>query len=587
MPATPDERDWEAEIIEQNDAGTLFKFLAELEYEVRKEETGELQNCAIRLHNEGQIDFLAPLVGIENGGDFDFFGLQQFYCSIIPELNAEPLEMIDAVSALVRAAGNDLAGGYPNTAIKQWAEKNQNADQVLEALEPLTESNRFYRALFLRAGSDYDFDCFFAVAVEGLSTECEHHRLAAIIALGDMGLADKPESRDIVLEKLLSLVPTANDGESATIVKVIANLFADEDDSFQISMQRALEALARPVQELSVHSVVEIIGRKPSLITESLLVDLASVIDDLDVKNAGTIKGLDYGLSAMIRVGGSQKALWLLEHVVAGQDDSLDLGVFDSFQHAILEKGGDELGVAIVGWLKSGAPQLCELASEMVSSVAGAPMRFSIDFAALKLEDREQVFVCRKAIGYLFFHPVTAASIIISMLRSSYGTLADELVRNLFDPLLLNFSGETRKYVEEVSKDTNDPANASAKKALVLIDEYIDGLRSVGDVAELRPSETERLVERRHHAQKMGTAYKESEKKSVFANLFTRKVLLYGNGSIFTVHAADGKVQKSATKLATHSVSIESPRQLTIDPFDLDMTLRVLRSERLANDTSD
>lgn len=586
MPAIPDERDWEAEIIEQNDAGTLFKFLAELEYAVRKEEEGELQSCAIRLHNEGHVNFLTHLVSIENGADFDFFALQQFYCSIIPELNAEPLEMIDAVSALVRAAGNDLAGGYPNTAIKQWAVSKQNADGVLEVLEPLTESNRFYRALFLRAGSAYDFDRFFAVAVDGLSSECDHHRLAAITAVGDMGLDEKPESRDVVLDALLALVPNANDTESATILRVIADLYDEQDEAFRGSMRRALAALAKPFQELSVHSVVEIIGRKPSLIAENLLVDLASVLDDLDAKNAGTVKGLDYGLSAMIRAGRSQQALWLLERVVVGQNESLDLAMFESSQHAILEKGGTQLGVAIVGWLKSGVPQLCELANEMISGVGGEPMSFSIDFAALNLEDRERVFVCRKAIGYLFFHPVTAASIIISMLRSSGGKLADELVRNLFDPLLLNFSGDTRSYIEEISNDAKDPASASARKALGLIDEYIEGLRSVGNVAELRPSETERLVERHHHEQTMSVAYKESEKKSIFADLFTRKILLYGNGSIFSVRGSDGKDRKTASKLSSHSFSIESPRQLTTEPFGLDLTLRVLRSERLSNDSS-
>lgn len=330
----------------------------------------------------------------------------------------------------------------------------------------------------------------------------------------------------------------------------------------------------------------KILTSAPSLIAENLLIDLAGVLDDLDIKNAGTIKDLDYGLSAMIGAGGSEQALWLLESVIAGHDESLDLGAFDSFQHAIFEKGGAELGVAIIGWLKSGVTQLCELANEMVSNVNGEPMRFSIDFPALNLEDREQVFVCRKAIGYLFFHPVTAASIIISMLRSANGKLADELVQNLFDPLLLNFSGETRSYIEEISIDTNDPANTSARKALNLIDDYIEGLRSVGDVPELRPSETERLIERHHQAQKMSAAYKESEKKSIFANLFSQKILLYGNGSIFTVRGADGKDRKTASKLATHSFSIESPRQLTIDPFDLDMTLRVLRVERLSNDSS-
>ena len=86
-------------------------------------------------HNDGAIDLLSIITNesLESVKKHEFFAGQNLYCKLIPHLDAQTKDMVHAVDCLIRAAGNDLAGGSPGNALAEWCQQDQaRAGQLLE-----------------------------------------------------------------------------------------------------------------------------------------------------------------------------------------------------------------------------------------------------------------------------------------------------------------------------------------------------------------------------------------------------------------------------------------------------------------------
>ena len=59
------------------------------------------------------------------------------YCDLLPALNAEVSDMLNAVKALVARAGNDGAAGMPNGAFREWAEQGERAKPLWVRINPM------------------------------------------------------------------------------------------------------------------------------------------------------------------------------------------------------------------------------------------------------------------------------------------------------------------------------------------------------------------------------------------------------------------------------------------------------------------
>ena len=63
-------------------------------------------------------------------------------------------------------------------------------------------------------------------------------------------------------------------------------------------------------------------------------------------------------------------------------------------------------------------------------------------------------------------------------------------------------------------------------------------------------------------------------------SIVSRSVLLYGNRSMSYFAGSNGERQRGEMKLHAFSHSFEVPRLDTLEPFELDYTLRVFRAMR-------
>ncbi len=154
----------------------------------------------------------------------------------------------------------------------------------------------------------------------------------------------------------------------------------------------------------------------------------------------------------------------------------------------------------------------------------------------------------------------------------------DEVAELLFDPLLVNYSGEAVDYSKGIPAD--DPAYTDIQKALKRHEAYFASLKGTGVIKELHPSDYQRDVVSQKTHDEMRAAQKQAESKSVFLNLVHRSTLLYGTRSLTYIVDHDGNNRSVAMDLHSVGISFEMPRHEILDPVGLDLMLRVFRVEK-------
>jgi hypothetical protein len=259
------------------------------------------------------------------------------------------------------------------------------------------------------------------------------------------------------------------------------------------------------------------------------------------------------------------------------RDGSLTLAQFGTTAHALSRNNPMRLYALVMRWLLSGNLSLCNNVSDLVGVDRDRP--FDATAAPLELTPAQQIFVSRKAIGYLFVKPVVCCSIIVSVLRAAAPEAFDPLIELLFDPVLLNYGGNAKDYLKGIPPA--DDAYPAIQAALAKDEAFHKSLDAIGTIKELHPSDYQRDVVRQREHDRMRQVHKLAQSKSVFANLAHRSTLLYGKRALTYFTDPDGQQRAVALDLKSFGTSFELPRHSILDPVGLDYMLRVFCIEKL------
>ena len=310
---------------------------------------------------------------------------------------------------------------------------------------------------------------------------------------------------------------------------------------------------------------------------------ITSIMHKVPIGSFGTIRNIGAAASKLVAQNRLDEALALITPLISTHEELTSLDPLGSVNHSLLQLPPDQLARTIMGWLMACDPNLGRATMALVGDHHGdAPLILDPRSAAVSLDDPKRLLLAHRAIGWLFVHPVTAASLVVGLLDGAGYAARRTIAELLFDPLLINFSGSVGDWIAEQAKAPGHPSQAILNDLVTRLEAYIEGLRAPGRIKELRPSERERLIENHRQRESMRQAYKASEKTSILASLATRQVLLYGTRSISYFKGMDGKQQRNEMKMHSFSHSIESPRLDILEPFDLDYMLRVFRVMKTA-----
>jgi hypothetical protein len=534
-----------------------------------------LSHC-VTLHNCGQIDFtsLTTKPEFEALSGWQFFSVQHFFVQAIPMLDALPGQMMELVNRLVVKGGNDLAANEPNRAFRVWCERNPSKRQELVESARAGDSRSIDHLTFaLEAGRDLAEARSIARAYE------DRRRISALTALARLPHGTANELKETVDTIAPFVSSSSSDEVRASVLRTAMDIFgvakAELSPEAQDVCRRALDGCG----SITLHNAAVVLWVDEAILSAAVVGMLLSALERVDLEHRGTVDALDQGLSVLVKRGFAEQAVTFVVKFFSRHEGKADLKDFDSFGYQLVSSSPAALSIAAVQFLLNGTRALCDGFEALLRRHSREDRPLHVNTSDFGLSDDELQFVCRKAIGYFFMQPVTAASVLISAIRGADPELKQIFQNLLFNPLLRSYGGKLREYLEGI--DVSDAAYDDVRHALERANSYLAGLKAVGDIRELKPSEQHRRLQRAQFADDMITATKEAEKESVMLSLVSKSILLYGRRSV-TFMTGPGEAEKRPIELElqSHSFTMEHPRLEVVDAVGLDEMLRTFRAER-------
>ncbi|MDN6875408.1 MULTISPECIES: hypothetical protein [Pseudomonas] len=538
-------------------------------------DTHVIEERCVDLHNAGTIDLLALVEGnaIQALDSFDFFMASHFFCQLLPKLEAEPGRVMACVDALVTRGGEDGAAYQPNDAFRKWcANFPLRAREVIAAAHQGNELASHHLSFALEAISDLNEARRIAVDYSDV------RRQAAISALGRVEHLDSASCIETFAVFNALLDGGIDDPTKASVLHATMEILARVRDVAPADANALINRLVINPGKFTIHQCARALWSCREALTQDIVACLLGALDHLESANKGTVKELDLGLQVLLKHGHAEAAVSFVTKLLSRPDDDLELGTLDSFTKTLLSGSPDLLSRVVVRWLELGAPRLCGGLAKAIQGPGLDGVPLSLKPEDLATSPTALVFICRKAVGWFFFKPTTAASILVSVLRVCDTDTSQAVQELLVNQLLQNYDG-VRKYLEDLAPE--DAANNAVAQALAQHAAYLDAQRSIPFIVELQPSEHHRRIERLRISDQMWAAHKQAESESVFLSMVSRSVLLYGNRSLTFVDDGQDKLRPLEINLHSHGISYEMPRMEVVDPVGLDYVLRIFRHERM------
>ncbi len=557
------------EIVRLYKAGELSAELARYHEMEDGEDDPFIQRC-IALHNSGEIDLVSvpsqpAFAGVTGHA---FFIAQHLYCEAIPKLATNATALMECCRILIEQAGADGAATQPNGAFRTWCQNNPNegAAVIREARDGDEIAMRFV-TFALQAAADVDSALDFV-------RECaDDRRLSGMTALAGMTFVDAAAAH----KAIEVLEPFAAD-RGDDLVRDNALLAAFDvlkKHNVPETARRLIEAAAKEPGLATLDGLARIVWLHHALLNDQELEAALLALEAINPEHLGTVRTLDMGLWQLLLTKRERLALDFLGAKL--RDGRLTIKSFETTAHELTRGDPQRLYELIVRWFLSGSIELCSNVSELV----GIDKNRAFDTTAqpLGLTAVQQIFLCRKAIGFLFMKPVVCCSILVSVLRAGDKDVEGPVTELLFDPVLLSYGGDAKEYLKRIP--ATDPAYGPIQNALAKDKDFYAGLEATGTIKELHPSEYQSDVVRQRSYDEMRTVQNMAESNSVFLNLMHRSTILYGKRSLTYVTGLDGSQRAVAMDLKSFEASFELPRREILDPVGLDYVLRVCRLERL------
>ncbi len=258
------------------------------------------------------------------------------------------------------------------------------------------------------------------------------------------------------------------------------------------------------------------------------------------------------------------------------REGTLTIEQFNSTSHKLNADDPQRVYELVVRWLLSGSIALANNTGRFVR--ADKERAFNTSVQSLGLSPGQQLFLCRKAIGFLYIHPVACCSVLVSVIRAADEDVKAHIEQLLFDPILLSYGGGARDYL--ASLPPTDAAYDTVQNALARFGEFHSAIDAIGSIKELHPSERQLVTAHQRSHDQMREAHKEAEKQSIIRKLVHHSTILHGKRTLTYVVDPGGQKRAVAMDLQKHSAYIELPHLEKLDPVGQDYLRRMCMVEK-------
>ncbi|HFK6082430.1 TPA: hypothetical protein ACG0NP_003525 [Enterobacter cloacae] len=548
--------------------------------EIRSEEKVLTEVLSV-LHNSGEIDFVQIVRGVDkNSYGNDFFIILHVFKNALPTLDAKVEDVLHCLVHLTQQAGRDLAIGGVYVAFERFCsvEGHRPRDSV-ECILKQSELSSY--APFLSSSIlAYDSNRVSEAIQTTESLIANSSQMVRNQAYFTLGRLSVDETQASVIWELLrgSAVSEHDSGCCASILGATLH-FGEKFPSYWSQIEELLIPFVEEAPPEVLYAISNIISFQGIVFPESVKQLLVKQLANVSPEHKGIIDNIDHLLVELVERGSSSLAVELLESILAVGVEFKSLGYF---ANELLSKHQELRNHIITKWFLYGEAPLCHGVSTLLHDVTGKDIELKAETALLD-DEVKQIFVSRKAVGWLFTRPLAAASFILSISETASTTTLKELERILYDPLLLSYPSELKRFFQScIDKGVQEHL---CKRLLEKLQIYHTDIEKVSELKELMAPSENISAYWKDFDKGMQEAHEEASKSSLI-KMFTTHRLLYGNSSIYYLHQGDGKSVRQEMQMHSFSHSAEIPRLNVLDPESLDYTLRIYRCERMKNEVN-
>lgn len=527
------------------------------------------------LHNTGKFDVLIEFGKMNRSDDtHDFYTIQRIFGDVLPLIDTPVQLVINTITQINHEEAMSFS-------FAQYCkvDKKRSEEAIAIVLSNPHELYKFITPAII-AGCTLELTKFINIAID----LCQHSeiniRMKTITALGDIDYKGNKEIISLILGVIKKNIALIQDDEMlrGTIFRSLFSLYKNK----QLLEEEVLE-LFEKILTTNFNQIHRIASEFLWLYHENMstmIIDLfLSILINATPEDAETINNIDQALSDLFKRGLVNQTIDFLEKILL-KNPQLSIEKFHSFIHEIPNNKDNSINLLITRWFLSKRVRLGRCASDLIRSNGGKDYILSADLEQIaQLPTGVYSFLAKKACGWFFINPISAASFIISLIDSAPDDEVEAIEQLLFNPLLISYSGDLKEYIDDISTKSSKKIQKVLSDVLIEVENYYEGLESASKIAELRPSQTQREAYYRHHRQLMDETYKNTP-KGFFTQFFKPTILLYGNRSIhYIYHGKSGEKTRQEVPLQSISHSIELPSLEYLNPHGLDEMLRSFRLE--------
>ena len=455
-----------------------------------------------------------------------FFRGMALLCELIPLLEVGHRDMMQLVKTLVHLGGEDRAAKQPNVAFRSWCSAdptrvravlddarvgdNLAIDHLCFALEAGAESAD--AMVFLREGPVPEVQMGAAAALGRMTLDAEN-AAAVVRSLSEVSI--KADDRGVRNNALLSS-------------------FAVLEKNPELPREDAGRALVVALDDTSAETLnafSALVWWHGKSLSEDEVRLLLTALQSIDPEHRGTLQQIDFATPDLLSGGHGDALFTLVAELIRRSQARIGLNDFPNLCRELVDGDLRCLSKLALNWLQEGDPHLCSTLATQFNAISDRQIIFELQAEDMPVDPDDQLFLCRKAVGFLFHIPVTAASMLVAVIRHGDERIVEDLLGLLSDPLLINYGDELRRYLDQVVEQTSDPRVARIGEALARRPQDLDDIVGIETLVELHPSEIHRQIEHARWTRHMAQIMKKGMEESIFINLVHKQHILYGTKS--------------------------------------------------------
>lgn len=563
-------RDPRPDLINAEQRGCLVQALALEELRTQRK---ELSDILCELHNAG----LVKLASDQNLVAIDALAHNEFWIAVhplneaIPNLNCSHREVLALVHMLVNKAGSDGAAGMPNLSLGIWSKNHpEEAGKIIDGIKGLDDLCLAH-GVFVVAGVGGP-----ALAFDLIRNTNNSVSAIGLRALARMEIVSASDIKEGVDDAFGFVERDTDPAVRAAAIEAAFGLWEKLGPSEPYRQREFIETVGKNggPNELSLLSAMLFYyGR--GLPKESIE-QVLGMLEALPSNSGATLGNLDHAIKKNDNRWDFNRVALVFAALIPSMDKKADQRDYHSFtswawsspQHA---------SYLFAAWLNGGEFRLCSFLADLLGGGAkGAGVWIQKQHLPPNADD--QIFIARKCVGFLWHHEVTAATILLSIVKHGQPQAKSAAETLLFDPLLLSYGGDLRDFLEKQCSNASKRISNCAKRLLSKHDAHVAGLEAARDLVELLPSIEHRRAVAMKDRDRNRDMQKRAHERSIFASLMTHHTLLYGRKSFSIIHGAEGKKHPNISALSEISHSVELPRLMVIDPVGFNARLTFFRA---------